>query len=302
MQTRESAINQRVDLTLGIVDSLTISSIFTLFLKDVFRKMLEETARFILFPLSGAIAVIRAALAIRQASIDKGQNGTVTRAVIEVAAAAAISTAVVGGFVAASIFATIAPLIFTATLAAKTLFHTGSAVYYWGQSVLAAKRNETDNATHYRNVARTHAVGATALTLATVAIAGVMLLGKTILAVVGLVSGAIATASSVHTLFTTRIPPNGGYAGVPTKDDTDRENNENAATPPKSTNSNRRNSNAQLHNDLGSSPAADRVDALTETHTSSLWKKPAPTCNATNEHRSDQSQPAAERLSSLQPS
>jgi hypothetical protein len=208
-QQRQSVINQNVSTTVGIVDSLNIITIFTLFLKDVFRKMLEETARFILFPMAAAFPIIQACLAWRQASIDRGKNGTLAKAVVETAAAIAITTAVIGALVTTTLFAFAAPMIFTATLAAKTLFHFGAACYYWGKSVATSDEAKK---TAYRAAARGNMVGATALVLSTIAVAGVMLLAKPLMALIGITAGFIAISYSIYTWVKTPIPPKGYVA------------------------------------------------------------------------------------------
>jgi len=195
---RKREINQTADLAVGVVDSLTLSTIFVTFLTEVMQRFLEETGRFIFFPLAAAGALIRAGLAWRQAKLDNGKNGTFARAMVETVAALAISTAVIGGFVAAAIFATVSPIIFTATMAAKSLFHVGSAAYYWGKS---AATLDPEKQKGYRNAARAHAVGAVASVLATVAVGLVMIAAKPLMAVFGITAGGIGAAFSFYNLY-----------------------------------------------------------------------------------------------------
>lgn len=138
MQSREQ--DQRREAAVGVVDSMNLAAIFALFLKDTWNQFLEQTGRFFMFPLAALSAVIRAILAWRQAN---GQNGSTTRAIVETGAAVAITTAVVGGFVAAATFATLSPIIFTATMAAKTVYHAFTAIFYWGKSTVPGPEQKT---------------------------------------------------------------------------------------------------------------------------------------------------------------
>lgn len=190
--------NQRIDLAVGTVDSLAISTIFTMFLTEVMQRFLEESARFVLFPIAAASAVIRAGLAWRQAKLENGKNGSVGRAIVETIAALAVGTAVVGGLVATALFATISPIIFTATMGAKTLFHLGSASYYWGKS---AKTHDSEKREQYRNAARTHLIGTVASGLVTFAVGFVMLAAKSMVAVLGISAGVVTAGLSFYNLL-----------------------------------------------------------------------------------------------------
>jgi len=195
MQDRKSLNNQKISLTVGIVDSANITALFAMFLKDILKRFLEDTGRYFMFPLTAVGASVQAILAWRQARIEKGKNGTVVRAVVETLGALAITTAVVGGFVATSIFAVAAPIIFTATLAAKTLFHAVSSVYYWGKS---AGTKDPEKKLAYRAAAKTNAVATASCLLSTVALGFVMLAAKPIVAILGVASGLISTAFFIY--------------------------------------------------------------------------------------------------------
>src|SRR5437879_5987590 len=95
---------QKRSLEVGVVDTLNLTALFGMFLKDVFHKFLEDTGRLFMFPLTAMCVWIQFALAVRQAQIEKNKNGTVMRAIVEGVCALAITTSVVGGFVASSVF------------------------------------------------------------------------------------------------------------------------------------------------------------------------------------------------------
>lgn len=205
MNNRASAINQKVGMAVGTVDSLNLISIFILLLTDITRQMFQETARFILLPVSGALAATNAILAIRQAKLDGGKNGTLTNAIIETLSALAVMTAIIGGFVAASIFATVSPIILTCITSAKALFHLVATGYYLVHAVLAEDDKLKAN---YFAAVRAHAVATTALVLASVAVSLVMIAAKPIMGILGIIAGAIAISYSIYKLVTSPPLPN----------------------------------------------------------------------------------------------
>jgi len=218
MQTIESTKNVKITLGVGIADSANLITIFTMFLWEVTKRMLEETAKFVLFPVSAAGAIIEAVLAWRQKRLDEGKNGTLAAAIVKTAAALAITIAVIGALAFSSVFATVSPIIFTATLAVKTLFHYGAAAYYWWKS---AATQDPEKRAAYRAAMQGNAVGATALTLATLAVSLVMIALKPIMAIFGIVAGVIAGGYSIYKLATikTPAPVAANYQQIPTRDE-----------------------------------------------------------------------------------
>lgn len=124
---KASATNQQALASVGFLDSLDFAAIFTMFLHPVLHKFLEEIGKYFMFPIAAAASLIQAILAWRQAYIDGGKTRSIVHAVVESLAAAAITTAVVGTLAASTVFALVTPIIFTATLAAKTVYHAGAA-------------------------------------------------------------------------------------------------------------------------------------------------------------------------------
>lgn len=201
MQSRESLNNQKIILDVAIVDSMNLTAIFTLFLKETFAKFLEEIGKFFMFPLAAMAGCIQAVLAWRQAGLDDGKASSIGRAVVETASAIAITTAVIGGLVGATTFALAAPIIFTATLAAKAVYHIGLSIYHFYQSAKAWAKNDVAGHASHLAAARANAIAATALILATVAVSLVMLAGKTAFAVFGVISGVIGTGYAIYNRF-----------------------------------------------------------------------------------------------------
>ena len=203
MNSRKSVKNQKIDLAVATADSMDLTAIFALFLTEVGRRFVEEIGHFFMFPIAAMASGIRAVLAWRQWHIDGKKEGALVRAVVETVSAAAVTVAVVGGLVAASIFATLSPIIFTVALAAKTLFHLGASVYYAFEYF---RSNDKDEKQKYAAMAKGNAVGAFALALATVAVGFVMLAAKPIVGILGVLGGLIGTVYGLYKLYKTPTP------------------------------------------------------------------------------------------------
>ena len=202
---RKIMINQKMDLVLGTFDTANLISIFSLFFTEVTRRMLDETARFVLFPVSATFAGIRAILAIRQAKLTNGKNDTLSNAIIETIAAIAIITATIGGFVAATAFAAVSPIIMTVTTAVKGAYHLGLTAYYLAKGYVA--EDPILKAENY-GAARGHSIATTALALITVAVATVMIAAKPLLGILAIVGGSIGFVYNLYHLMTDpAIPP-----------------------------------------------------------------------------------------------
>jgi hypothetical protein len=216
--------NTKLDMLVAMPDSANIGAIFGLFLADVGRQFLENIGHYFMFPFAAAAALLRTYFAWKDRQLNEGKNGTTRKLALEVVSALAITTAVVGSFFWSTISTLISPIIFTAVLGAKTLFHGGSAVYYsWkahkANRVAKALGEDGDQiqvsdalaeANRCRQFAKAHAVGFVAGALATTAVVLVMIIAKPILitagAVAGVVSGAIGALFAAVTYCTLRKP------------------------------------------------------------------------------------------------
>ncbi|VVC75089.1 hypothetical protein AQUSIP_03650 [Aquicella siphonis] len=195
-KTQESIENnRRWSALVSFFESLDLAAIYALFLKSFLHKFLEETGKYFLFPIAAAASLITAALAWREAYLSGGKTRTLVHAGVETVAAAAITTAVVGSLVATTLFAVATPIIFTTVMAAKTVYHAGAAMYYLGKSV---GKSEPEKKAKYRSMAAGNAIAAIAGVVATAAVAGVFLLGKTVVAGVGLAVGLFGAGYAVY--------------------------------------------------------------------------------------------------------
>lgn len=195
MSTIKSVSNQRHDQVIAAADAGVIGTIFAMFTNEAMQHLLEGLGHFILFPIAAILAVYRAVLAIRQAQLDKFKNGTLVKAVVDVVSTVAILTAVIGGLALATTFALASPIIFTAVLGAKSIFHLGAAIYYYGKS----KVSEIDNERKARYRASTvgHLKGALVLALSTVAVGLVMLASQPVYAWIGIIAAGIGIGLSI---------------------------------------------------------------------------------------------------------
>ncbi|OGT62430.1 MAG: hypothetical protein A3F14_03540 [Gammaproteobacteria bacterium RIFCSPHIGHO2_12_FULL_43_28] len=199
---REKKIKQTHAMELGAImlDMGTIASVFALFTKAFLQAFLEEMGKFFLFPIAAAASLIRATLAWREAYLAKKKDGPIVRALVETAAAVAITGAVIGALAIPAIFAGIAPIIFTATFGLKSVWNTLSAVYYFGKSMAT---DQPEKKVEYRERAKASAMGALVGTLGTIAIGAVMVFGKVALAPIGIVAGVMGAAYAGYKLYKT---------------------------------------------------------------------------------------------------
>lgn len=227
---RKLALTQKADLTIGVFDSMNLISIFSLLLTEATARLLQEMARFALFPASVAFAGIRAILAIRQSMLTDGKHGTFANAVIETIGAIAIATATIGGFVAATAFSLASPIIMTVATAIKAAFHLGATIYYGAKGYLSkdpALKEENYNA------ALGHGIATIVLSLITVAVAMVMIAAKPLLGILAIVGGSIGMGYSIYHLVTDPAippaPPKPGYSPVATSENSEKPSPTNSA-------------------------------------------------------------------------
>lgn len=190
--------NQAANLIVGAVESINLTTIFSLFLEKTLHQFLLQVGHFVLFPVAALCSAIESVLAWRQVMLEEENQATLLRAFVQTLASIAIVTAVIGGFIAAAAFATIGPIIFTATMAFKTAFNLGAALYYGYLAQI------TEGDVHQKNRAATigSSIATVAGLLATVSVGFVMLAGKPLFAVLGVLSGIIGAIYTGYHLAT----------------------------------------------------------------------------------------------------
>lgn len=191
---KKSALNQKVILSVGVVDSSVLASIFVMFLSDTLLKILHESVGLILFPISASLSIVQTLLAWRQAALDRGKKGTLGKALVETAAASAIAVAVFGG----AMMASIAPFIFTAVTGFKTVYHGLAAAYYFGKSCATTDENKR---AQYRAMAYGNLVGAVASLLICITVSVAMIAMKPLAVIAGITACAMGVGYSLYNLL-----------------------------------------------------------------------------------------------------
>jgi hypothetical protein len=191
---QQIAENSIGDSVVSVADAIDLTTIYSMFLKPVLHQFLEEIGKYFLFPIAAGAHVIKSILAWRQAYLDQGRARSVVPAIVETVATAAIVTAVIGTLVASTLFSLATPIIFTAAIGGKMLFHSAAAIYY---GVKAARTEDAALKQENKTLAIKNGVTAIAGMIATAAVACVFLFGKIALAPLGIVSGIIGGTLAV---------------------------------------------------------------------------------------------------------
>jgi hypothetical protein len=123
----------RVDWVVDAIDSADYVVINIL--KATLGLVLSETAMLVLYPLAVATTLIRGILGIRQAWLNRDQDNVtfgrqILRAVIYALSAVAVTTVIVGLFVAEALFGGVATFVFLGVIATKTALYLGNMFYF----------------------------------------------------------------------------------------------------------------------------------------------------------------------------
>lgn len=164
------------------LEHLDLAAVYALFLHPVLHAFLEEIGKYFMFPFAAAANAVLSVLAWRQFYLDRSTSSAI-HAAVQTAAAIAISIAVIGALVATAIFSLATPIIFTATLGAKALYHAGVAFYSLFKSTQA---NTPEEKEIHLKAAKAQGISALAGLMATAAVACVFLFGKLAVAALGL--------------------------------------------------------------------------------------------------------------------
>lgn len=188
--------NQRTEAFVVAVEMTDVSLIFLF--KQFLLAIFEGLAHSILFLIVAGAALIRAILAIREAYLEKGENKKrlILRAIVETLAALAIGTAVVGTFAATAAFAIAGPIIFTATLGFKTLFHLGSAIYYGLKAAFSEESPAQKKA--YRQKATANLILTFITGITTIATGLVFIAYKASFGILGIIGGVLGALYALY--------------------------------------------------------------------------------------------------------
>lgn len=188
--------NKKADFAIGAIDLIDVTAIFAMFLKEVLHNLLEHTLKFIMYPLAAAANLIRAGLSWRQAILEKNSSLFV-KAGVDTVAALAITTAVIGTLFFTPIFATISPIIFTATLGSKALFHAGMAAFHVAKYITNPEEKEK-----HKQMAIGNSVAAVTNALIATAVGCVMLAKLSMVAVLGMTAGIFGAGFAIYSACT----------------------------------------------------------------------------------------------------
>lgn len=187
--------DKKIALGVGLADSANLGSIFTLFLKEAFTQFLMEFGRYFMYPFAALAAILLAIISWRDAARAGDSKSLVLRALIDTGMAIGITVAVVGGFLAGAAFTALIPIIFAASIALKTLYNFGAAIYFKAMASFEPKGSkERDD---YARAAKLHLIGGVAGLFAGIAVVGVMILAKPIMGILGVIAGLIGIGVSI---------------------------------------------------------------------------------------------------------
>lgn len=207
INAQHNYISQKVDSVAIGLDALDIGTVFVLTAEATLQRILEETAKFILFPIAALLNIFRAIISWRDAAANKGKNGTGFNAFVETVAAVGITIAVVGGLAFSYIFAPITPIIFASVMAFKTLANGLASAFYWGKYFAS---NDTESKHIYKTKGTMYA-GAAAVTLfAGLAVTSVMILLQSYMSFLGMLAGVTGVGVAIYKWRHSNkpVPPN----------------------------------------------------------------------------------------------
>lgn len=194
-EAKKLATNQRVALGVSLFDAVVLGTIFAMFLNEDGREFLEKHAKYPLFSAAAGASVAQAGIKWWEAYIKDDNTRAIVDAFIETAAALGISTAVVGALGFKEVFAKVTPIMFASILGSKTLWNSGSALYYLKQGVSAD--DEETKATLY-GAAKELGIASAAGVAATVAVIGVFVLSEFGFAGIGVAVAMFAASLAIY--------------------------------------------------------------------------------------------------------
>ncbi len=206
--------SQKREIMAGAVESVSIIAVFGMFLKQAGRRLIDKEighlfgypmkiGGFFIFPFIVAMSWWGTIESWRQKKLAEGKNGTRERFWINLLASSAFTVAVVGGFFWGALHVLLSPIIFTATLAVKTLFHLGAAIYY---GVKACFTHDEEKKQRYNQSAKANAWNFFINATLTVAVGLAMVFGMPLWAMLGIGAAAVGTGLAIKKYRTLNAP------------------------------------------------------------------------------------------------
>ena len=184
--------------SVGAVGSLNLATIFALNSSASTIQIFEATAGKVLLPIAAITSITEAIFSWANVHRAKNKAHPIIKALIDTVAAAGIVAAVVGTLVAPFLFTLAAPILYVAIFGAKTLFNFATAIYF---KVKEHREADPILKSQYHTHANNSAMGAVIGLVATAASVGVFLLGKPVLAAIGIIAGVAAAIFAGVTIF-----------------------------------------------------------------------------------------------------
>lgn len=196
MQNKEKQSEiQNIQMGTGIGAGAAMGTVFGMFPFEASRLFLETTLKNLLFPFLLFADIFQAILAWRRAQLSGFKNEMILKAVLETLAGAAITVAVLGSFLGGALFALATPIIFTAVVSAKAIYHGVSSIYHAYKAVTSdtlAKKAE------HKQKAIADGIGAVTMAVSAVAVGLVMLAGKFVCAFIGAAAAAVSVGYGLY--------------------------------------------------------------------------------------------------------
>lgn len=184
----------------SLIDGIILGLIYLSFLIPVMLEFMLVLGRFIFMPISILMQACRVVLLWVECAREKFPTKKVVTTTADTIVTILFAIAVLGGIFAASAFALAAPVIFSATCFANTVFHAALSIYYF---VRANKESSPEKAKELKAAAIENAIATLVGVIATIAITGVMVFGAVYCAPLGLMVGIFVVAMSVMGMVST---------------------------------------------------------------------------------------------------
>lgn len=208
--TRTTAQLQATSAAAHTADMLGLAIFFALL-----KTTAIEIARLVCFPLAAALSLAQTIIAWRIAQVNGKKRHLVFNAAVDTAAFLGITTAVVIGIGISSVASFVAPLIFTAVSAVKSIIKAGVAVYNWGKST--GVTNPEDKI-KYQERAKENAIQSVAGLIVSAAVGVVLVAGKTAMLAFGVVAASLNAVYGLTKLYSLYKNRNNGYQPLPSAD------------------------------------------------------------------------------------
>lgn len=172
---------------LGNVDTTNIGAIFAL----AVSKQLSSVGHFIVLPLAAATNIISSLIALHQLYKNRhGDKKQIVDPLVTIGFGILIVLVVIFSFAGVAALFSVAPIVLTAAMSAKSIYDFGAGCYCW-YKYFKHKKNNPEKAQKYFKQAKDHTINFLVEAFAAAAAAGVLIANKASLGTLGVVGGGI---------------------------------------------------------------------------------------------------------------